>query len=90
MDYEKRFEYMREALRYKLSYCKGFREALLDTSDKIIAEKDQTRNKKDVWAVHKRTGANILGKLLMELRSEIKNQWERNIFPCTHKTNNKG
>ena len=73
-DYEIRFEYMREALRYKVRYCKGFKEALLDTGDKIIAEKDQTYSKKDIWAVHKCSGANILGKLLMELRSEIKNQ----------------
>jgi len=70
-DYEKRFEYMREALRYKLEYCKGFKEALLETGEKVIAEKDQTRRKKEIWAVHKRTGANVLGKLLMELRSEI-------------------
>ena len=73
-DYEIRFGYMREALRYKVRYCKGFKEALLNTGNKIIAEKDQTYSKKDIWAVHKCSGANILGKLLMELRSEISNQ----------------
>ncbi len=73
-DYEIRFGYMREALRYKVRYCKGFKEALLNTGEKIIAEKDQTYSKKDIWAVHKCSGANILGKLLMELRSEISNQ----------------
>ena len=78
MDYEKRFQYMREALQYKLQFCEGFKEALLETGGKIIAERDQTRGKQDIWAVKpSRTeciGANILGKLLMEVREFCNNK----------------
>lgn len=72
-DLDKRIEYMREGLRYKLKYCNGFKEALLKTGDKPLAEINQTSKDDDIWAVDKNTlvGSNILGKLLMELRSEI-------------------
>lgn len=72
-DLVKRIEYMREGLRYKLKYCDGFKEALLNTSGKSIAEINQTSKDNDIWAVNKDTltGSNILGKLLMELRSMI-------------------
>ena len=71
-DLGKRVAYMREGLRYKLTCCEGFREALLKTGDKAIAELNQTSKPDDIWAVDKTAegfeGSNILGKLLMELR----------------------
>lgn len=69
-DLVKRIEYMREGLRYKLERCEGFKEALLRTGDRPIAELNQTRKESDIWSVDKKTniGSNILGKLLMELR----------------------
>ena len=75
-DLEKRIAYMREGLRYKLEYCEGFKEALLNTGDKVIAELNQTSMLDDIWAVNKTPkgyfGSNILGKLLMELRESEK------------------
>ena len=64
---------MREGLKYKLKYCEGFKDALLNTGGKSIAEINQTSKDNDIWAVNKDTlaGSNILGKLLMELRSMI-------------------
>ena len=74
-DLEKRIAYMREGLRHKLEHCEGFREALLKTGDKVIAELNQTSKPDDIWAVNKTAegyeGSNILGKLLMELRESI-------------------
>lgn len=71
-DLEKRIAYMREGLRYKLQYCEGFKDALLTTGGKTIAELNQTSKPNDIWAVDKTPdgyeGSNILGKLLMELR----------------------
>lgn len=75
-DLAKRIAYMREGLRYKLECCEGFREALLKTDDKAIAELNQTSKPDDIWAVNKTEagyeGSNILGKLLMELREIAK------------------
>ena len=71
-DLNKRITYMREGLRYKLEYCEAFKETLLKTGNKIIAELNQTSKSDDIWAVNKTSdgyeGSNILGKLLMELR----------------------
>lgn len=71
-DLVKRIAYMREVLRYKLEHCKEFKEALLKTGSKTIAELNQTSKPNDIWAVNKTPngyeGSNILGKLLMELR----------------------
>ena len=75
-DLEKRIEFMREGLRCKLEYCDGFKDVLLNTGDRPIAELNQTSKDNDIWAVNKDTliGSNILGKLLMELRSGISNK----------------
>lgn len=74
-DLGKRIAYMREGLLYKLKYCEGFKETLLKTGDKVIAELNQTSKPDDIWAVNKTPegyeGSNILGKLLMELRKSI-------------------
>ena len=71
-DLVKRIAYMREGLRYKLEHCKEFKEALLKTGSKTIAELNQTSKPYDIWAVNNPPngyeGSNILGKLLMELR----------------------
>lgn len=74
-DLEKRIVFMREGLRYKQEHCEGFKEALLKTGDKVIAELNQTSKPDDIWAVNKTSdgyeGSNILGKLLMEVRELI-------------------
>ncbi len=71
-DLRKRITYMREGLQYKLKYCEGFKETLLKTGDKVIAELNQTSKPDDIWATNKTEygyeGSNILGKLLMEAR----------------------
>lgn len=75
-DLGKRIAYMREGLWYKLKYCEGFKETLMKTDEKVIAELNQTSKTDDIWAVDKTAegfeGSNILGKLLMELREELK------------------
>lgn len=74
-DLSKRIEYMREALRLKLTHCEGFREALMATGNRPIAEINQTSKPDDIWAVNvsreAASGSNILGKLLMELRQSL-------------------
>ena len=74
-DLEKRIAYMREGLRLKAKHCAEFREMLLGSKGKAIAEINQTKQKDDIWAVNKTVdgyeGSNILGKLLMELREEL-------------------
>lgn len=74
-DLEKRIAYMREGLRFKAEQCAEFREMLLSTKGKTIAELNQARTPNDIWAVNKTPdgyeGSNILGKLLMEVREEL-------------------
>lgn len=74
-DLEKRIAYMREGLRFKAEQCAEFREMLLSTKGKTIAELNQTHLPNDIWAVNKTDegyeGSNILGKLLMEVREEL-------------------
>lgn len=69
---------MKFCLQTKYDQSEEFRQALKETSGKIIVE-DQTRFKKkkaDTWGVKlidgKYAGSNLLGRLLMELRDNGK------------------
>jgi len=75
-DYEQLVVWMRECLRYKLQYCEGFKDALLKTGNVALVEYSTWGD--DFWgAVGQKgngktlTGANVTGKLLMELRDEL-------------------
>ena len=62
--------FMREVLRSKFYQNKDLAEELLDTKQEELVEGN---NWKDTfWGVCKEQGENHLGKLLMELRSEIR------------------
>ncbi len=75
-DYEQLVVWMRECLRYKLQYCEGFKDELLKTGNVDLVEYSTWGD--DFWgAVGQKgngktlTGANVTGKLLMELRDEL-------------------
>lgn len=75
-DYEQLVKWMRECLRYKLQYCEGFKDELLKTGNASLVEFAPWGD--DFWgAVGQKgngktlTGANVTGKLLMELRDEL-------------------
>lgn len=75
-DYEQLVTWMRECLRYKLQYCEGFKDELLKTGNVALVEYSTWGD--DFWgAVGQKgngktlAGANVTGKLLMELRDEL-------------------
>lgn len=75
-DYEQLVKWMRECLRYKLQYCEGFKDELFKTGNVALVEYSTWGD--DFWgAVGQKgngktiTGANVTGKLLMELRDEL-------------------
>lgn len=79
MDEEKRIDIMRDGLQYKFKYCKEFRDYLLSTGSKTLVEVAPwgdsfwgTINSVDEYGNKLLEGRNILGKLLMELRTEAK------------------
>lgn len=75
-DYEQLVKWMRECLRYKLQFCEGFKDELLKTGNVDLVEYSTWGD--DFWgAVGQKgngktlAGANVTGKLLMELRDEL-------------------
>lgn len=77
MDEEKRIEIMYEGLKLKLDHCKEFKDYLLSTGSIELVEFASWGD--DFWGAVKSTagrglmeGRNVLGKLLMELRTEAK------------------
>ena len=72
---EQRIDAMRIALAFKLAQNPGFGKILLDTKDYDIIENS---SKDPFWGAkpvpHGFQGANVLGKLLMELRTCLKQQ----------------
>lgn len=71
-DWEKiKDDVMRTALKTKFTQHSKLKELLLSTGDKIIIEHTKNDN---YWADGgDGTGKNMLGKLLMELRDQLKN-----------------
>jgi len=71
---EVKYQVMLDVCTYKFSMHEDLREALLSTGDKYIEEtnhwKDQT------WGVYNGEGKNWLGKVLMEVRSKLKQKNE--------------
>lgn len=63
---------MREALRAKFTQHKDLKKILLETGDALIVE--HTKNDRYWGDGGDGTGKNMLGKLLMELREELKNE----------------
>lgn len=68
----KRLDVMRTAIRAKFTQHEDLKDLLLSTGDSILKEDSPY----DVfWGIGKSgKGKNMLGKLLMELRSELKNK----------------
>ena len=62
---------MEEALRKKFS-DPGLRKALLDTGDEYLEEGNTWRD--EYWGVCNGIGKNRLGKLLMKIRDELRQQ----------------
>jgi N-glycosidase YbiA len=66
-----RIEVMRECVRAKFQQHPSLRELLLSTGDAILVEDSPTDY---FWGCGKnRTGKNMLGKILMEVRGELRN-----------------
>jgi ribA/ribD-fused uncharacterized protein len=69
---ESKYQVMRKACMAKFTQHENLRKNLLETGDKVLVE--HTKNDK-VWADGgDGTGLNWLGKVLMEVREELKNQ----------------
>lgn len=76
MDVANRIEDMRDTLKYKVLYCPNFKDELIATGNQTIIEYAPWGD--DFWgAVGSKgnsqtlVGANVMGKLLMELREEL-------------------
>ena len=78
MDIERRINDMRECLTYKLQYCEGFKDLLLATGNATLVEFAPWGD--DFWGAVSGgrggkgatlKGANVMGKLLMELRDTL-------------------
>lgn len=66
-----KLDVMYEFVKQKFSKTK-FKELLLDTGDELIVEGN---NHKDTfWGVYNGVGENNLGKIIMRVREEIKNE----------------
>lgn len=78
-----RVKIMRWCLRVKLAQnWESFRKLLLDTGERMIVEESR---KDDFWGAKlkdERTlvGTNVLGRLLMELREEVKSGWQESLL----------
>lgn len=70
-DWEKiKIDVMRDLVRQKFSKHKDLREKLLETGDAYIEETNSWND--TFWGVCKGKGQNWLGKILMEVREELK------------------
>ncbi|KAK2155705.1 hypothetical protein LSH36_233g05049 [Paralvinella palmiformis] len=63
-----RIPVMKQLLRAKARCCKPFRDELRNTGDRLIAEIVPGEK---YWGLDDGTGENVMGKLLMELRSNL-------------------
>ncbi len=79
---------MRGVLRAKFTQHQDLRELLLSTGDARLVESAKTDNPVNrLWGEVNGKGKNMLGVLLMELRSELRNQ---SVQPkCKTKPNGK-
>lgn len=64
---------MHKALYFKFHDHKEMREYLLSTNDQILIEDNPHDN---YWGIGQGNGKNMLGKLLMELRQELKEEYD--------------
>lgn len=67
---EVKFSAMLEVIRCKFTQCEYLRELLLSTGDKYIEETNWWKDR--YWGVCDRVGQNNLGKILMQVREELK------------------
>lgn len=62
---------MTDLVRQKFTKYSALKKLLLDTDDKEIIEENDWHD--DYWGVYKGKGNNHLGKIIMKIRSELKN-----------------
>lgn len=67
-----KFVVMEQCVRYKFTHHPELREQLLATGDAILEEGNAWGDR--IWGVYQGVGENHLGKLLMQLRSELRGQ----------------
>ena len=67
-----KIEVMREVLRCKFSQNPELKQKLLDTGDSELIESNNWNDR--IWGVCRGKGQNHLGRLLMELRAELKGE----------------
>jgi hypothetical protein len=72
-DWEKvKFEVMEDLVRQKFTKHKELKEKLLETGDQYLEETNTWGDK--IWGVCKGVGQNHLGKILMKIRGELRNE----------------
>jgi ribA/ribD-fused uncharacterized protein len=67
---EVKYDIMKEVCRYKFTKHQDMRDCLLETGDKYLEETNSWGDK--IWGVCDGAGLNLLGKILMEIRTGLK------------------
>jgi ribA/ribD-fused uncharacterized protein len=67
-----KFQVMEDCVRYKFTHHDDLREKLLATGDKLLEEGNTWGDR--IWGVYQGQGENHLGKILMKIRDELRNE----------------